>query len=752
MSDYQAEPGQPDSYESKPAADKNTPEAKKIRHQMRMSWLIAEAARQASNRAIMAKCEDYYDSKQYEQEDIDELEARGQKPVCYNEIFPTINFLIGTERRSRVDFVVVAEDDDEASGDDAIVKTKLLKYLDDVNLAPFERSYAADDSFKAGIGWLEVGLRGDKTGVPIFVGAESWRNILWDSKGKRDLSDSRYLFRLKTVDLDIACAIFPDKEEELKSAAQKGDPIDAFGTLSVVGGIINGLDLAGNSLEASQINLAGGVDLFNPRERVTLIECWSREPVKRKASSDGLGDPVQFRIRVSIMTEMDTLLEAWSPFKHDRFPFIPVWAYRHARTGLPYSPVYPLLGPQEALNHRMSRSLYEASSNQMEIEVGAIDTNEGGMTIEELRDEWSDPNGVAVYANGAISGQKVRQKNNAGAAQQQLVLAEQDRQSLRATGSVNEENRGLRSTATSRVAMDAKAERGSVGTAELFDNQLLARQFEGEITLSLAEQFIVQPMTVRVAGEQGSGKFDRTKINEPQADGTYLNDISARRAHFVVGEQAWKQSYAEAAFGSLMEVMTQLASAAPQVVVALLDVVFDMHPNLPRKRAILDRIREVNGQTDPDGKITPEQQAARAQKAAVAKAQYEAQMAGLQAEIKEKNAKGEKLDADKILTRITALYEAAQAALVLAQQPGVTPIADQLLASAGFVDQTGSPNTIDASQVQPIAQPVQAAAPAVGAAGPELRQADGAAQGIETPGADGAQPQVPPAAQPQGAM
>ena len=123
--------------------------------------------------------------------------------MVYNEIKPAIDWMIGTERRSRVDFYVVAEDDGPEAEDDATNKTKLLKYLDEVNRAAFERSYAAEDMFKAGVGWLEVGLRGDRTGVPIFVGAESWRNILWDSNDRRrDLSNARYLFRIKIVDLD----------------------------------------------------------------------------------------------------------------------------------------------------------------------------------------------------------------------------------------------------------------------------------------------------------------------------------------------------------------------------------------------------------------------------------------------------------------------------------------------------------------------------------------------------------------------
>lgn len=75
-----------------------------------------------------------------------------------------------------------------------------------------------------------MGLRGDKSGPPVYIGAESWRNILWDSMAnKRDLSDARYLFRIKVVDLDAdAIALFPDKKEQLESCAQVGDDAEVL--------------------------------------------------------------------------------------------------------------------------------------------------------------------------------------------------------------------------------------------------------------------------------------------------------------------------------------------------------------------------------------------------------------------------------------------------------------------------------------------------------------------------------------------
>ena len=131
-----------------------SPEAVLNRFDQRKSWFLAEASRQGYNRAVMAKCEGFYDGTQWEFEDAETIRARGQNPVVYNEIKPAIDWLIGTERKSRVDFVVIANDETEEASDDAINKTKLLKYLDDVNLAPFERSYAVEDAFKAGMGWL----------------------------------------------------------------------------------------------------------------------------------------------------------------------------------------------------------------------------------------------------------------------------------------------------------------------------------------------------------------------------------------------------------------------------------------------------------------------------------------------------------------------------------------------------------------------------------------------------------------------
>ena len=118
-------------------------------HDKLTSWYDAEWNRQASNRFQQALDEDFYDGMQWTQEDAQALIERGQAPLVFNEVKPTIDWIIGTERRTRVDYKILPrEKDDEALAE---IKTKLMKYVSDANKLPWHRSMAFADAIKAGM-------------------------------------------------------------------------------------------------------------------------------------------------------------------------------------------------------------------------------------------------------------------------------------------------------------------------------------------------------------------------------------------------------------------------------------------------------------------------------------------------------------------------------------------------------------------------------------------------------------------------
>ena len=170
-------------------------------------WYQARQA-QSMARYEQALDQDFYDGLQWADEDRLEVMDRGQSACVFNLIKSSIDWVTGTEKRTRVDFKVYPRNAEDVKP--AETKTKLLKYLSDVNKTGFSRSRAFADAVKVGVGWLEDGIRCDPTDEPLFSRSEDWRNMWYDHLSREpDLSDARYLFRSKWVDLDVAVTMFP---------------------------------------------------------------------------------------------------------------------------------------------------------------------------------------------------------------------------------------------------------------------------------------------------------------------------------------------------------------------------------------------------------------------------------------------------------------------------------------------------------------------------------------------------------------
>ena len=689
------------------------------RHRLCIAWFHQELRRQAANRFQMALDEDYYDSDQWRPEDAQESIRRGQYPVSWNEVKPTIDWLIGTERRTRMDYKVIPrnEQSDEADADGK-AKTNLLKYLDDVNRGGFERSQAFDDCIKAGLGWIEVGVRGDPEDEPIYKRSESWRNMLYDSLDpRRDLDQSRYLFRYKFVDLDVAQAYFPGKTDALERAAMGSDSSDHYMNW-FYGRRVEDYDTGAPMLEARWTYFDSSAWLANPRRRVMLIECWYREPfTKSTGEGAGITDRTFMRMRCAVMTEQEMIIDAWSPYRHNKFPFIPVWCYRRKRDNAPYGAVRAQRGPQDVINKTMSKAVWTASANQIIAEKDAFDPKE--MTVDEIRDEMSAPDGLAILAVGGLS--KFKKIESQALTDGFVRLASHGVESIRTGSGVTGENRGLETDAKSGKAIGLKQEQGGVVTAEIFDNTLLARQMEGEIELSLCEQYITEPLTFPVPGERGRHEYHSVNQVDPMT-GRVSNDITARAGRFIIGEQAWRQSLMQASFESMMDLMGKIAAFAPQAVTAMLVGVLEL-ADIPNKQSMLKQVREALGQPDPDSKPTPEEQQAQAMRQSQQEQTAQAQLDLLLAKVAEAKARGEKLSADSLLAMMTSFFQALQAAQIVATVPGVAPPADAILQGGGFKPVPGGqdPNLPAPATLQP---------PAPALPGPTLLA--GHLQGIQT--------------------
>lgn len=675
-------------------------------------WYDQEWERQAHNRYQMAIDEDYYDSLQWTEEDAAELMERGQAPVVYNEIKPTIDWMIGTERRTRIDYKVLPRR--KEGNDDAEVKTKLMKYLSDANKEPYARSHSFASSCKAGLGWLEVGVRGDQTDEPIFYRSQNWRYMLYDSNGvERDLSDSRYVFRWKYLDEDVACAYFPERNSIIKSSV-----ID--GAYSVTAENEDELWYMGARVtEPGQDYASASTGKYRPydgsafsttrRKRVKFVECWYRLPVRVKIIHGGqfdgdvfdarstahkgeydvgnctLFDKVVMQVRVAIYTEKGLVWESESPYNHDRFPFVPIWAYRRSRDNAPYSPIRSMRDPQDSLNKRGSKALWIVSSNRVIMDKGAVDD------IDDLRDEVARPDSI-IEKN---PGKQLDIERDIALAEEHLRLMDRDMVYIRNGGGVTNENLGRQTNADSGKAIIARQEQGGVVTTEIFDNLRYAVQLAGEMELSLIEQYYTDEKVVRIVGDRGTAQFVEVNQEDPET-GEILNDITAMHADFVVSEQNYRDSLRQAMYESLFDVVSRLAQMQPQIALNLLDLVVEM-ADIPNRDELVARIRQISGMRDPEAEATPEEQAAEAKQKQLMDLQQQMALERARAELDEIVAKRDKLSADAVKQKLEAFYSAIQAAGLVTMNPAITPVADELMSSAGFEDATPEAGLNDVS-------------------------------------------------------
>lgn len=719
----------PEGRRSAKKVDLDTPDVQAL-HARLMAFYMQEIEKQSGNRYAQALDADFYDHEQWTAEEIAELEDRGQLPIVYNVIATTVNWILGSERRMRSDFRVLPRKKDGAQA--AQTKTEYLKYLSDVNRTAFARSAAFADAVKVGVGWIEDGVQDADDSEPVFSRQNSWRDMLWDSASTdMDLQNGRFMSRSRWIDLDILLALFPHRAEHLKLASEGHDAL-AFSS--------NGygdpaMDSREESMDARPLALAGDA-LDYRRQRVRVIEMWFRKPQSvqmltrgEQPGSDFAGeiyDPMSrghwneladgravvtdrtiMRTYVAIMTTDGLLHLQESPYRHNRFPFTPIWGYRRDSDGLPYGVIRGLRQMQRDINMRASKALWVLSTNKVLMEEGAVED------IDEFRAEAARPDAILVHR----AGKKIELGVDRNLAAPHLELMSRSIQMVQQVGGVTDENLGRTTNATSGKAIIARQDQGTLATALLFDNLHYATQVSGEKQLSLVEQFVTDEKHFRVTNKRGIPKHFSMNGVDP-ITGERLDDITATKADFIIAEQPWSASWRQAAVQELMEMVGGMGAAAPQVLLTVIDLVVESM-DLPFGDEIVQRLRQMTGARDPEQTEPTPEEMAKEQKDAEAEeraiAMEKATIAEKEASAQQKGAAAAKAEADTrrvdigaALDGVKAQMDALQAALAAIQVPGAVPVADGILHEAGFKGRTENEDDAEvdekANEMQQVAE------------------------------------------------
>jgi hypothetical protein len=327
---------------------------------------------------------------------------------------------------------------------------------------------------------------------------------------------------------------------------------------------------------------------------------------------------------------------------------------------------------------------------------------------DELEEQVARPDGIIKKNRGS----ELEINSDTTLAREHVNLMVQDMQFLEGSSGVTEENRGEVTNAISGSAISLRQTQGSVVTADLFDNLRFAIQIHGEKKLALIEQYYSEPKVIRITDERGAEVFENINMPMQADDGSKSveNDITKSMADFIVDTQDFRETVRLAMFESMMNLMGQLD---PAVQLQLLDMVIDLS-DLPGKDEMVRRIREMNGQIDPDSPDAEQQRKVAAdQKAEQADRDTRAQ----EADIGTKESRTAKTFSDSSRSEAETMAKAAEIAELIAANPELAAAMDELFASfkegGGEVDPntSGSSTPLEPLDTPPPIPPINGGGP-----------------------------------------
>lgn len=635
---------------------------------------------------------DYADGNQLDSDVMHRAAELGLPPAIEPLIGPTIDSVLGLEAKTRKDWRVMPDENDA----DEVAEAMTFK------LAQAERKSKADmacadafaDQVKVGLGWVEVSRCDDPFKHPYRCNRIHRNEIWWDwFSNENDLSDARYLIRRKWTDIDQAVLRFPGHADLIKSV---GGGWSDYDLANLDGGRATGLYNAWDSERGWSIEEQEWRDI--QRRRVCLYEVWYRRwerimviktPDGRVVELDPNSDAHMFaiasgiepawavvsRMYVSYWMGPHKLHDGKSPYKHNKFPYVPFWGKREDRTKVPFGLVRGMIYLQDEVNARIAKMQWGLGSVRTTRTDGAVLDDDDDFREQVAR---VDADIVLDADHMARPGATFKVERDFDLNQQQFQRLADARDGIRRVAGIQKAFLGEETPYQTGAAVNQLTEQSAQTIAKIYDNFQDARKRVGELLLSLViEDMIGHEENITIEGDI----FNEPKqvvLNKPAYDPLtgieYLdNDIERIKLKVELADVPETPTYRAQQVQSLSEV---IKSAPPEFMSVLVPRMIALM-DVPDKRSVVDELRQIGEREDPMVEIKKREVA-------------------VKESLAEANIK--KIINDSVQSAVTAMFSATQAGLQISSMPQIAPVADQILKSAGMQD-ADQPPIIDSPGV-----------------------------------------------------
>lgn len=389
-----------------------------------------------------------------------------------------------------------------------------------------------------------------------------------------------------------------------------------------------------------------------PNGDVRHIDGASDEQVTEWTTSGGFKTKrMATRVKWLVTTSDIVLFDDYSPYPwFTVVPYFPLF-----RRGVTRGLVDNAISPQETLNKALSQFLHilgTTANSGWQMEEGQL----VNMTTEEFKESSGKTGLLIVRKQGTKELTKI-EPNRVPSGIAEVI--DRSYKGIQNTIGINDSLQGNDDQELSGVAIQSRQYAAQQKLAIPLDNLARTRHMVADRLLWLIQHFYDGPRIMRITGTDANGE-DTTQelaLNQEQADGSIQNDLTVGEYDVVVAEQPMQVTFDNSQFEQITTMRKDMGIPIPAKWVL-------RYSTLADKQEIAADV-DAASQQQPDPLTDARVELTKAQA------------------LKTRN--------DATQSSVTSIYSATQAGAQVGAMPQVASLADEILASAGFVDQNAAP-------------------------------------------------------------
>lgn len=446
---------------------------------------------------------DFVAGRQYSDEELKVLNRPGRKrpAVVFNRITPIIDAITGYEIGNRREVRYIPRELGDVKPNELL--TGAAQWFRDEGYGSYADSAMFASAVICGMGWTEtrLNLSEGPSPRPVIEELDPFE-MVWDRDARqRNLRDARRVWRVRRLPLADAQSLFPGRSKhELHAGwsevSSEADLMrDNEPTQEDDGGYVTIVQcqwIEKETYYVAQDPLTGQDAEFSAEEFAQ-----ANKRLKQVAGMEMQG--ARFKRTVRKQAFLGEVVLNYGPAPcNDEFSLQCVTGKFDRNKGTWYGVVRAMKDPQRWANKWLGQMMHIMNANAK----GGIMAERGAFADPRTAQaEWSSPDSVTIMADGAISGQKVKEKPQAQFPVGFQQLTEFAISSIRDVSGVSVELLGMREADQAASLEMQRRQAGMTILQPLFDGLKLYREMQGRVVLYYIQNDLPDGMLIRISGK-----------------------------------------------------------------------------------------------------------------------------------------------------------------------------------------------------------------------------------------------------------